>query len=133
MSGRVLVVEDSAAILTLATRVLTSAGYTVTSTATAPEALVLMSESPFDVIVADYGLPGMTGLAMLQKARQLYPGIAAVLVTGTRPGPQMLSDVEALGEDVQVLWKPFRAEDLRAVVDKARRKPPRERTPTPAV
>lgn len=30
----------------------------------------MMSERPFDVIVADYGLPGMTGLEMLHRARQ---------------------------------------------------------------
>jgi CheY-like chemotaxis protein len=121
MSASVLVVEDSASIVVLATRILASAGYTVASARTATAALSMISERPFDVIVADYGLPGMTGLEMLRTARELYPRTAAVLVTGTRPGPQMLEDVEAIGDDVQVLWKPFRAEDLRAAVDRARR------------
>lgn len=126
MSGSVLVVEDSGAILILATRILTRAGYTVASTATPTEAVALMSQQAFDVIVADYGLPEMTGLDVLRRARQIHPGIAAVLVTGTRPGPQMLSDVEAVGDDVQVLWKPFRAEDLRTAVDKACRRQGRQ-------
>jgi two-component system, cell cycle response regulator DivK len=66
----VLVVEDNAANLKLATFLLTSAGHTVLSATDAEAGLTLARDEQPDLILMDFQLPGMDGLeacALLKK------------------------------------------------------------------
>jgi PAS domain S-box-containing protein len=80
LSGvRVLAVDDEADSRGLLRVVLESAGATVTTAASAAEALGLLASSPPDVMVADIGMPEMDGFDLIKHVRML-PNPAAAQV-----------------------------------------------------
>ena len=60
----------------------------------------------FDLLVTDQGMPGMTGLELIEAVRGRLPGLPIVLITGYAELPRDLS------LDVPVVPKPFRGEQL---------------------
>jgi CheY-like chemotaxis protein len=84
-SGRhVLVVEDDDQARALLEGVLSSRGDTVTAVRTAEDGLDRMRVDAFDLVIADHGLPGRSGLWMLQRASEqgLMQDAVAVIITG---------------------------------------------------
>lgn len=67
---KVLIVEDEAASLKLATLVLCSEGHDVTDARTAELAIGSIAQSQPEVILLDLGLPGMDGLALARKLKE---------------------------------------------------------------
>jgi CheY-like chemotaxis protein len=77
----VLVVEDHDDTRELTARVLEHAGARVLSASTAQEALDCVSNLRPDAIVADLGLPGEDGYALLDRLRTIYRDVPAIAVT----------------------------------------------------
>ncbi len=67
----VLAVDDERDSLSLLRTVLETAGATVTTAASATEALEILARQRHDVLVADIGMPGMDGLELIRAVRQL--------------------------------------------------------------
>jgi two-component system, sensor histidine kinase len=78
----ILVVEDHFDTRTVLVQVLSSWGHEVGSAGTAAEGLEALSKSPFDVILCDIGLPGVTGWEMMKKIRTTNKTICGVALTG---------------------------------------------------
>ena len=82
---RVLLAEDSSVDAELELRVLAQAGFRVVQKvvhAAEPFALALLGFRP-DVILADFGMPGFSGLQALEAARRLQPLVPFIFVSGT--------------------------------------------------
>ncbi|MDY6925193.1 MAG: response regulator [Pseudomonadota bacterium] len=79
-AGRILFVEDEAAVRGIAARLLRQRGYDVIEAADGEEALALAEEhaGTIDMMISDVIMPGLDGPALLKKARQ-YLGDAPVL------------------------------------------------------
>ena len=77
-----LLVEDEAPLREAWTAQLTDAGFEVAQAATGEEALDRLSGFAFDVVVTDLRLPGIDGVQVLDAARERYPDILVVVVTG---------------------------------------------------
>ncbi len=69
---RALLVDDDENLLFLAERILkgTDPGFTVVTANSGTDALIKLSKESFDVVVADYKMPGMTGLELLEQLRK---------------------------------------------------------------
>jgi two-component system, cell cycle sensor histidine kinase and response regulator CckA len=82
--GSVLVVDDEASIRDVARRVLTSAGYRVTTAGSGQDAIALLAdpELPVDLILTDVVMPGITGEAFAARAREIHPGIRLLFMSG---------------------------------------------------
>src|SRR6266436_1938939 len=78
---RLLVVDDEAPILHALQRTFEAAGYEVTACADPAEALDRLREKPFQVLSADYMMPGMTGAEFLAQAKSLQPETIRILLT----------------------------------------------------
>lgn len=107
-AGRILLVEDEELVADLLREILDDAGFDVLFAPTAEAAFRLLDgigpgEPPLDAIIADYRLPGLTGLDAVLAARRRFPLIPAVLVTGDT-FEQQLRGVEAQG--IKLLQKP---------------------------
>jgi CheY-like chemotaxis protein len=78
--GRLLVVEDHPDTLLVMARLLTSAGFQVTTASTVKEALHLAESNDFDLLLSDIGLPDGSGIDLMQ---QLKPkGVRGIALSG---------------------------------------------------
>lgn len=79
-----LVVDDVADVTEMLAVVLTHAGYSVVTAASAPAALKAASERQFDVIISDIGMPEMNGYQLARQMRTMpgYETVPMVAVTG---------------------------------------------------
>jgi CheY-like chemotaxis protein len=79
-----LVVDDVADVTEMLAVVLTHAGYSVVTAASAPAALKAARERQFDVIISDIGMPEMNGYQLAREMRTMpgYETIPMVAVTG---------------------------------------------------
>lgn len=81
---RALVVDDVADVTEMLAVVLTHAGYSVVTAASAPAALKAARERQFDVVISDIGMPEMNGYQLAREMRLMpgYETIPMVAVTG---------------------------------------------------
>jgi signal transduction histidine kinase/CheY-like chemotaxis protein len=85
-SGNVLFIDDEEDLTTLGGSILTKAGYRV-SIHTDPYAALAefaRDSQHFDAIITDHTMPGMTGVQLSKKLRQIRPDISILLCTGYR-------------------------------------------------
>ncbi|MBX3441376.1 MAG: sigma-54-dependent Fis family transcriptional regulator [Planctomyces sp.] len=79
---RLLLVEDDPAFREAVTRWMRHRGHTVVPTGSAEAAIDALADAPFDVVLVDLHLPGMTGLELLQRLRLQPCGGDVVVLTG---------------------------------------------------
>ncbi len=116
VSQRILVVDDEADVRALTAEMLEEDGHVVMVAADAAEALRLLEETPVDLLLADYVMPGMNGVELLRRAVQMQPGLRTMLVTGYA---ELGGGEEGGPRTEQVLRKPFRSSELLRRVDLA--------------
>ncbi|HVZ35784.1 MAG TPA: response regulator, partial [Polyangiaceae bacterium] len=119
-SACVLMVDDDPIQLRTGLRILTHLGYKVTTLESGREALALLqqrarSKQPaFDLLILDMLLSeDRDGLEVLERARELFPGQRAILVSGHAPSERA---ERARGQGVQWLPKPFTVDTLARAV-----------------
>lgn len=79
---RIIVVDDEKPQLEALCSLLQDAGFKVMGFAEPDSALDLLKTQSFDVLLTDLRLPGMDGIELVQRARQLDSDLCAVLMTG---------------------------------------------------
>lgn len=114
----VLVVEDNAANLTLASLLLTAAGYAVISAVDAEAGLTLARSARPDLVLMDVQLPGMDGLdaTALLKADPATAGIPIIALTAMAMRDDQVR-AEAAGCDAWIA-KPLRYRELYVAIDR---------------
>ena len=84
---RVLAVDDEPAMTKAVSRMLRPAGHTVRMAASAEEALVMLADEAFDVVVSDMGMgAGMNGWELASVVKRDWPEVRFLLATGWEPG-----------------------------------------------
>jgi len=117
VNRHILVVDDEAVVRTGIAQVLSQQGLAAATAADAAEALAQLARQPFAVVLLDIKLPDMDGVQVLKHLRQDFPDTEVIMITGY---PTIAGAVECirLGA-LDYLVKPFRIEELEAVVQKA--------------
>jgi two-component system response regulator (stage 0 sporulation protein F) len=113
---KVLIVDDAGPVVVLCVNVLQALGYVVKGANRGEAALDILRKEPFDLMVLDYKMPGLTGFEVFTQARALYPDLAVVLVTG-HGTPDIVDEANRLGF-ASILLKPFTSDELRSTVEK---------------
>nr|WP_280518907.1 response regulator [Shinella curvata] len=98
----ILLVEDDFLIRLNAVDLVQELGHEVVEAATAEEALPLLKSRTFDVLLADVGLPGMSGVELAIHAREERPAIGVVFATGHSELPAVPGEGPAI-----LLQKPY--------------------------
>ncbi len=106
----ILLVDDEVNILSSISWVLTKNNFEVTTAADGKEAIDLLQANRYDLVITDLVMGKVDGIAVLQKAKTLYPDIGVIVLTGYG---NVRSAVETLklGAD-DYLQKPCDFEDL---------------------
>lgn len=112
--GRVLVVEDEPELRRLVRRSLVRFGHEVAEALNGRDALRLMRERDFDVVVSDVRMPDIGGLDLVEQLSAEHPDVSVVLVSGA---PDLVTARRAKEYGVvDYLMKPVSSSLLRSVV-----------------
>ena len=113
----VFVLDDEPGIILLCKRLLERAGFQVKSFTAPREALSALEDNPVDLLLVDIRMPELDGFQVIDRARQLHPDLAVVVMTGFGT---VETAIEALsrGADGLVL-KPFTGNELVVSVQRA--------------
>ncbi|MEW6079983.1 MAG: PAS domain S-box protein [Thermodesulfobacteriota bacterium] len=115
----ILIVEDEAAVLKLAGKVLTGLGYNVIK-ATSPEAALKMAEEnsgTIDLLMTDVIMPEMNGRELAERLRVQYPGLKIMFMSGYTAN--VIAHHGILDKGVHFIQKPFSKQDLALKVREA--------------
>jgi len=118
--ARVLVVDDEGYIRDLIRDTLRTRKYVAGTAANGVEALDILARERYDIVVTDVIMPGMDGLELVKQVRRQFPTVHIIVHTGF-PRRADIGDFLAQGVD-DFLPKPFRANDLMAVIRRLEQK-----------
>ena len=110
-----LIVDDDVDIRMIITETLTRIGYDVDSASTADEAISLFEHKAYDVVLSDWQMPGMNGIDLINRLRQVSPTVGTILMTGYGTEETVI-DAFTRGKINYYLSKPFKLEDLMETV-----------------
>jgi DNA-binding NtrC family response regulator len=117
MSSRILVTDDDEVSCRLFAEVLQSEGYQVDRAQTGEKALVQLRKEPYDLLVIDVRLPGMSGLDVTREVRKKHPDLPIVVMTAFG---SIETAIEAIREGAfDYISKPMNLEELKQTVARA--------------
>lgn len=109
---RILIIEDEEELLTDIQARLEAEGYMVDTSSDGDEGYFFASEYPLDAAIIDIGLPGMSGIEIIQKLRQQASTLPILILTARSRWQEKVEGLEAGADDYLV--KPFQMEELLA-------------------
>jgi len=117
LASSILLVDDEPIVLDVFTRLLSRESDVDLTTADSYETAVTHLESRrFDLLISDKNLPTHSGIELVARARELRPGIEAIMITGYASAESVIAALAAGASDY--LTKPF--DELAVVRAKVR-------------
>jgi len=114
---RILIVDDELNICQSCVKILSKKGYHVSYALNGYDALKLVAEEPFEIIVTDLKMSHLGGMELLRRVKELHPDTHVIVITGYA---SVASAVEVMKMGAyDYLPKPFTPHELRAVVQQA--------------
>jgi len=102
--GNILVVDDNKFLRIVVSKMLSLLGYDVLSTDNGENGLSLFLKNKFDIVLSDYEMPGMDGVAFACSIKKSSPRTPVVIMTGA--GKEAVFSRESTAVD-GVISKPF--------------------------
>ena len=118
--GRILIVDDEANARAALSEILRDEGYATETAADGFKALGKLEDFIPDVILTDLKMPGLDGIAFMEKARAAAPGAVFVVMTAFGTIQSAVAAVKKGAENY--LTKPLDFEALAAVIERAMEK-----------
>jgi len=112
-----LFVDDEADLRGPTAERLTDRGFEVVEAASGEQALELLDQFAFDLVVTDFRLPGMDGTQLIDAARQRYLSIVAIVITGYGTVRDAVEAIKKGASDF--ITKPFHFDELMHVIQKS--------------
>lgn len=112
----ILVVDDDDVIRDTLCELL-SEDHSCQTADTAEEALAKLEAQSFDVVLTDISMPGLSGMELLRRVVELYPGTPVIIISGLGDQDQAQRLISRGAFDY--LLKPFRLEVVESSVKRA--------------
>lgn len=117
MKGRILIVDDEEDMLTLLERIISEDTlYEAVLESNPEKALELSRLQEFDLVITDLKMPGMSGITLMEKIREIHPDISIIIMTAFATIETAVEATQKGANDY--LTKPFRRERLLVTIDK---------------
>ncbi|HXI52606.1 MAG TPA: HD domain-containing phosphohydrolase, partial [Candidatus Saccharimonadales bacterium] len=115
---QILVVDDEEVVLVSLRDLLRREGYQVVTAPNAVEALALLKEQAFSVVITDHQMPMLTGLEFLSQVKQMQPDASRILITAVLNLATVIDAINK-GEIYRFIVKPWLREELIVTVKNA--------------
>lgn len=89
--------------------------FSVKTAESAKQAIELLEEENFDVVLSDQRMPNMTGLELCEYVSQHHPSIRRYIVTGYSEA-KPLDDAISAGTILSVIMKPWDMQELKSLI-----------------
>ena len=114
---KILIVDDDLVVLSSCERILESEGYAVSLTSSVKEALKMLEEKKFDILLVDVIMPEYDGIYLIGNVKENLPHMPILVMSGY-PTPETISSGMRMGA-THFIAKPFTPDELIAAVRKA--------------
>ncbi|MCS6907021.1 MAG: hybrid sensor histidine kinase/response regulator [Anaerolineales bacterium] len=114
MANRILVIDDEQGIREGVKRALTPQGYIVETAENGEQGLALFRKEPFDLVLIDVMMPGISGIDLIREIHQVDPDAICIIITGYATVEMAVRAIKEGAYDF--LTKPFTIDDLLLVV-----------------
>lgn len=116
-AATILIIDDDEEVREVLGDLLVGQGHTVVARPDGESGLACLEEKPFDLVITDLAMPGLSGWQVASLVRLRNSGIPVAVLTGFSDGMDV-NDARARGADFLVA-KPFKLEDITTVVAQA--------------
>jgi len=115
--GRILVVDDEAELMSALCEMLADQGYETAGFLNADEALAVLKEQEFDLMLTDLMMPGMNGIDLIRAGLEIDPNLIGIVMTGHGT---VQTAVEAMKTGAcDYILKPFKLNTLLPLLSRA--------------
>jgi PAS domain S-box-containing protein len=115
--GKILVLDDEGELKNILVEALTSHGYETTGFTSGVDALAVLRQEAFDILLTDLMMPAMDGITLVKEALLIDPNMVPIMMTG-QGTIQTAVDAMKVGTFDYVL-KPFRIQTMLPVLTRA--------------
>ncbi|MEK6582499.1 MAG: response regulator [Nitrospirota bacterium] len=113
LAKKILIVDDDIAVRNLLNEILTFHGYDVDCVSNGEDAIKLIKAKHYDVLVTDYMMPGINGIELVKKARDIKSSMPIIGMSGSYNEKNFL----AAGANLFIA-KPFVFKKLKDILEK---------------
>ncbi len=117
MDGKILLVDDDRELCSLTGKRLRKLGYEVTCVFGGQEALIALSETPFEVVLTDVDMPGMDGIELTKRVVEAHPDSLVIIVTAHGNVETAVAAIRAGAFDF--ITKPFEMDPIGIALNRA--------------
>ena len=111
---RILVVDDNMLMRKLIINLFRKEEFTIDEAADGEEGLSKMSDIRYDLVITDLVMPGMEGIEMIRQAKERFPDVKIIAMTGSKPFYLMLAKKMGIQG---ILTKPLERNKFLTVVN----------------
>jgi DNA-binding NtrC family response regulator len=113
MTRKILLVEDDSTIRSKLAEILRRDGYEIEEASDGVQALGLLERLNFDLVITDFAMRRMDGLALLERVQSMSPELPLILISGYTSRATGMALVRGRAE---FLRKPFKPETLTETI-----------------
>jgi DNA-binding response OmpR family regulator len=107
---RILIVDDDQISREILREAIDQKGVAISLSPDGANALEMLADASFDILITDLNMPNMNGLTLLREARQRFPHLMVIIITGYGT---LESAIEALRQGAyDYVQKPFKMEEM---------------------
>ena len=117
MNINILIVDDELSMREFLSILLEREGYDVAVAACAADALQMMENAPFDMVLSDVSMPGLSGIDLLARIKAKTPETAVLMLTAFSTAEQAVEAMKLGAYDY--ICKPFKNEEVKQLVKNA--------------
>src|SRR4030065_221532 len=115
--NKILIVDDEVSMREFLEIMLSKEGHKVSSAGSGKEALNMLNDTIYDLIVSDVQMPGMNGIELLRNVKEVCPDTTVIMITAYASTE---SGVEAMKAGAYgYIKKPFKVDEIKLIIKNA--------------